>query len=49
MMNGKVYDEKVDVFSFGIILCEVNIAIKANTVTPDYYYYQINFVLFPIL
>ena len=23
MMNGKVYDEKVDVFSFGIILCEV--------------------------
>jgi LIM domain kinase 1 len=23
MMNGNVYDEKVDVFSFGIILCEV--------------------------
>ncbi|XP_037872316.1 LIM domain kinase 1 isoform X2 [Bombyx mori] len=23
MMNGNVYDEKVDVFSFGIILCEI--------------------------
>lgn len=25
MMNGNVYDEKVDVFSFGIILCEVRL------------------------
>ncbi len=25
MMKGKKYDEKVDIFSFGIILCEVNI------------------------
>lgn len=24
MMKGKKYDEKVDIFSFGIILCEVN-------------------------
>lgn len=23
MMNGNKYDEKVDVFSFGIVLCEV--------------------------
>ena len=23
MLNGAVYDEKVDVFSFGIIVCEV--------------------------
>lgn len=25
MMNGNLYDEKVDVFSFGIILCEVRL------------------------
>lgn len=24
MLNGAVYDEKVDVFSFGIIVCEVS-------------------------
>ena len=24
MMNGSRYDEKVDVFSFGIVLCEVS-------------------------
>lgn len=24
MMNGCTYDEKVDVFSFGMIVCEVN-------------------------
>ena len=24
MLNGLKYDEKVDVFSFGIVLCEVN-------------------------
>ena len=24
MMTGKKYDEKVDVFSFGIVLCEVS-------------------------
>lgn len=23
MMKGKKYDEKVDIFSFGIVLCEV--------------------------
>lgn len=25
MMKGNKYDEKVDIFSFGIVLCEVNI------------------------
>ena len=25
MMKGKEYDEKVDIFSFGIILCEVSV------------------------
>ncbi|CDQ79884.1 unnamed protein product [Oncorhynchus mykiss] len=25
MLNGKRYDEKVDIFSFGIVLCEVRI------------------------
>ena len=24
MLRGEVYDEKVDVFSFGIVLCEVS-------------------------
>ncbi|CAH0713436.1 unnamed protein product, partial [Brenthis ino] len=33
MMNGKVYDEKVDVFSFGIILCEIIGRVSAD---PDY-------------
>lgn len=31
MMKGNKYDEKVDIFSFGIILCEVNDV--GNTVT----------------
>lgn len=33
MMNGKVYDEKVDVFSYGIILCEVSSIWKNFKVT----------------
>ncbi|KAI8441856.1 hypothetical protein MSG28_005540 [Choristoneura fumiferana] len=33
MMNGKVYDEKVDVFSFGIILCEIIGRVSAD---PDF-------------
>ncbi|XP_060806660.1 LIM domain kinase 1 [Amyelois transitella] len=33
MMNGDVYDEKVDVFSFGIILCEIIGRVPAD---PDY-------------
>ncbi|XP_063628436.1 LIM domain kinase 1 [Cydia splendana] len=33
MMNGNVYDEKVDVFSFGIILCEIIGRVSAD---PDY-------------
>ena len=24
MLRGEVYDEKVDIFSFGIVLCEVS-------------------------
>lgn len=28
MMKGNKYDEKVDIFSFGIVLCEVNFKIK---------------------
>lgn len=33
MMNGNVYDEKVDVFSFGIILCEIIGRVSAD---PDF-------------
>ncbi|XP_069356663.1 LIM domain kinase 1 isoform X2 [Maniola hyperantus] len=33
MMNGKLYDEKVDVFSFGIILCEIIGRVSAD---PDF-------------
>lgn len=33
MMNGKLYDEKVDVFSFGIILCEIIGRVQAD---PDF-------------
>lgn len=33
MLSGKGYDEKVDIFSFGIILCEVIGRVKAD---PDY-------------
>ncbi|XP_065558180.1 LIM domain kinase 1-like isoform X1 [Artemia franciscana] len=33
MMKGKKYDEKVDVFSFGIVLCEI---IGRITADPDY-------------
>ncbi len=33
MLNGKKYDEKVDVFSFGIILCEIISRVQAD---PDY-------------
>ncbi|OWR55111.1 LIM domain kinase 1 isoform 2 [Danaus plexippus plexippus] len=33
MMNGNLYDEKVDVFSFGIILCEIIGRVSAD---PDY-------------
>ncbi|CAH2052617.1 unnamed protein product, partial [Iphiclides podalirius] len=33
MMNGNVYDEKVDVFSFGIVLCEIIGRVSAD---PDY-------------
>lgn len=25
MLRGEVYDEKVDIFSFGIVLCEVSV------------------------
>lgn len=30
MMKGKKYDEKVDIFSFGIVLCEVIIFLLIN-------------------
>ncbi|KAK7087517.1 hypothetical protein V1264_021558 [Littorina saxatilis] len=30
MLNGKVYDEKVDVFSYGIIICEVIARVSAD-------------------
>uniref|UniRef100_H3CG16 LIM domain kinase 1 n=1 Tax=Tetraodon nigroviridis TaxID=99883 RepID=H3CG16_TETNG len=33
MINGKVYDEKVDIFSFGIVLCEIIGRVNAD---PDY-------------
>uniref|UniRef100_A0A8C4NEN6 non-specific serine/threonine protein kinase n=1 Tax=Eptatretus burgeri TaxID=7764 RepID=A0A8C4NEN6_EPTBU len=33
MINGKKYDEKVDVFSFGIVLCEIIGRVNAD---PDY-------------
>lgn len=28
MLSGKCYDEKVDIFSFGIILCEVRCSVR---------------------
>lgn len=31
MLRGEEYDEKVDVFSFGIVLCEVSVCV--NTVS----------------
>lgn len=34
MMKGKKYDEKVDIFSFGIILCEVNQSIETKYILP---------------
>lgn len=34
MMKGKKYDEKVDIFSFGIVLCEVTILLLLNM--PEY-------------
>lgn len=33
MMTGKLYDEKVDLFSFGIVLCEIIGRVQAD---PDY-------------
>ncbi|WP_163280080.1 hypothetical protein [Klebsiella aerogenes] len=33
MINGRSYDEKVDVFSFGIVLCEIIGRVNAD---PDY-------------
>uniref|UniRef100_A0A6M2DAU3 Putative serine/threonine protein kinase n=2 Tax=Rhipicephalus microplus TaxID=6941 RepID=A0A6M2DAU3_RHIMP len=33
MMTGKLYDEKVDIFSFGIVLCEIIGRVQAD---PDY-------------
>lgn len=30
MMKGKKYDEKVDIFSFGIVLCEVTSLLFIN-------------------
>lgn len=41
MMKGNKYDEKVDIFSFGIVLCEVNylFLFKKNT------YFVINLLL----
>jgi len=27
MMKGQCYDERVDIFSFGIMLCEVNLLV----------------------
>uniref|UniRef100_A0A674PM03 LIM domain kinase 1 n=1 Tax=Takifugu rubripes TaxID=31033 RepID=A0A674PM03_TAKRU len=33
MINGKIYDERVDIFSFGIVLCEIIGRVNAD---PDY-------------
>ena len=44
MMKGKKYDEKVDVFSFGIVLCEVRhhlIGLGIHTIYDQFVYYQI--------
>lgn len=32
MMKGKKYDEKVDIFSFGIVLCEVNVHLQPHKI-----------------
>ena len=31
MLTGKKYDEKVDIFSFGIVLCEVSVSMAILT------------------
>ncbi|NXX99659.1 LIMK1 kinase, partial [Centropus bengalensis] len=36
MINGRSYDEKVDVFSFGIVLCEASTIIGRVSADPDY-------------
>ena len=35
MMRGQKYDEKVDIFSFGIVLCEVRDVYRGVTTTPS--------------
>jgi serine/threonine protein kinase len=41
MMHGRMYDEKVDVFSFGIILCEVwTVACFKQLVAIAFFFFQ---------
>ena len=30
MMRGQIYDERVDVFSFGIVMCEVSAKVETG-------------------
>ena len=44
MMKGNKYDEKVDIFSFGIVLCEVSVTLNDEERNDDDCYLSLTFL-----